>query len=437
MVHAFVVVDLGFGDAGKGTIVDALTRQFNAGLVVRSNGGSQAAHNVVVKGKHHTFSQFGSGTFWPDTKTLLMKHMLVNPLAMQKEADHLQTKGVENALKRVYVDERAWIVTPYHRALNRIRELARGDSRHGSCGCGIGETVADGLETADPITVWDLRNMLLFQEKLRIVKRRLVEHIAKIKDTVKDMDELSLRTWIREFGTFEVDPSSFIDRYETWAKSVKILNFSEVHKLLESEKIVVFEGAQGILIDGSYGFQPYTTFSTTTTYNALETLREFNIETSVARVGVTRSYMVRHGPGPFPTQDDVFGAGLPDNHNAMNAWQREFRIGVLDIPLLEYAIKATGGIDCLAITHLDRMITPRWPVCLSYDREIPFRRNPDYHHQELMTQFLTDCKPKIADIERDNLIPLLEKRLNASTLVTSSGPTELDKYFFRFYRTWA
>jgi adenylosuccinate synthase len=117
---------------------------------------------------------------------------------MQKEADHLKARGIDDAWDRMYVDERAWIVTPYHRALNRIRELARGSNRHGSCGCGIGETVIDGLDTADPLTVWDLRNMLLFQEKLRLIKHRLAQRLAAIKDTISAIDSLALPTWIRD-----------------------------------------------------------------------------------------------------------------------------------------------------------------------------------------------------------------------------------------------
>ncbi|TDB72357.1 adenylosuccinate synthetase, partial [Actinomadura sp. KC216] len=153
-----IVVDLGFGDAGKGTVVDHLCSTRPAFLggrpprppgergvatVVRFNGGAQAAHNVVLDdGRHHTFAQFGSGTFTPGVRTHLSRFMLVDPLALAAEADHLRALGVADALDRLTADRDALLTTPYHRAANRARETARGAARHGSCGMGIGETVA-------------------------------------------------------------------------------------------------------------------------------------------------------------------------------------------------------------------------------------------------------------------------------------------------------
>ena len=154
-----IVVDLGYGDAGKGTVVDWLcsrpgsgTRAPGLGLpgsrtVVRFNGGAQAAHNVVTPdGRHHTFAQFGSGTFTPGVRTHLSRFMLVDPLALAAEAAHLAAAGVADALDRLTVDRDALLTTPYHRAANRARELARGAGRHGSCGMGIGETARYALD---------------------------------------------------------------------------------------------------------------------------------------------------------------------------------------------------------------------------------------------------------------------------------------------------
>jgi hypothetical protein len=148
-----IVVDLGFGDAGKGTVVDWLCSRAGerrgAALprtVVRFNGGAQAAHNVVTPdGRHHAFAQFGSGMFTPGVRTHLSGFVLVDPLALAAEAAQLASAGVAGALDRLTVDRDALLTTPYHRAANRARERARGAARHGSCGMGIGETVSYAL----------------------------------------------------------------------------------------------------------------------------------------------------------------------------------------------------------------------------------------------------------------------------------------------------
>ena len=139
-----IVVDLGFGDAGKGLVTDALVRRDGAGLVVRYNGGAQAGHNVVTReGQHHTFAQFGAGSFVPGVRTFLAHPFVLHPTALLVEGDLLRARGVGDIFERLRVSERARVITPFHQAMNRLRELARGEARHGSCGVGVGETVQD------------------------------------------------------------------------------------------------------------------------------------------------------------------------------------------------------------------------------------------------------------------------------------------------------
>ena len=118
----YIVTGLGYGDEGKGSTVDFLARRGDATLVVRHNGGPQAGHNVVTSdGKHHTFSQFGAGTL-AGAETYLSEFMLINPGNMLREADHLVELGVSNPFDTMHVDLNARIVTPFHVALNRLRE---------------------------------------------------------------------------------------------------------------------------------------------------------------------------------------------------------------------------------------------------------------------------------------------------------------------------
>ncbi|HEY7215209.1 MAG TPA: adenylosuccinate synthetase, partial [Thermoanaerobaculia bacterium] len=138
-MRAFLLVDLGFGDAGKGLLTDFLVRRSGATVVVRYNGGAQAGHNVVTPdGRHHTFAQLGSGSFVAGVRTFLSRHVVVHPTALLAEAAALRAKGVGDALDRVRLSERALVITPFHQAAGRLRELARGAARHGSCGVGVG-----------------------------------------------------------------------------------------------------------------------------------------------------------------------------------------------------------------------------------------------------------------------------------------------------------
>ncbi len=172
MNQVFLTVDLGYGDGGKGTIVDYLTRAHDAHTVVRYNGGAQAGHRVVTTdGRDHVFAQWGSGTL-AGAATHLGPWMLVDPLAMVPEADHLRSLGVADVWERITLDRRALIITPYQRAANRLQELARGAGRHGSCGMGIGETVLDALNhEAFALRAGDLRTPDVLRAKLRDLRR--------------------------------------------------------------------------------------------------------------------------------------------------------------------------------------------------------------------------------------------------------------------------
>src|SRR3954471_16685245 len=126
-MRAIVIVDLGFGDAGKGLLTDYLVRRTGARMVVRYNGGAQAGHNVVAPdGRHHTFAQFGSGTFVPGVRTFLSRDVVVHPSALPREELALRSAGVTDGFERLSISADALVITPYHQALGRMRELARG-----------------------------------------------------------------------------------------------------------------------------------------------------------------------------------------------------------------------------------------------------------------------------------------------------------------------
>src|SRR5205814_2425812 len=185
--HAIIVVDLAFGDCGKGTIVDFLARRHDAHTVVRFNGGAQAGHNVVTPdARHHTFSQFGSATFLPGVRTVLTRFMLIEPYALLREAAHLSELKVTDALDRLLIDGRCPVITPAHQAANRLRELARGGAAHGTCGVGFGESVQDSLARPEALLyARDLNDQALVARKLLglcdLKARQLTDAIAQLK----------------------------------------------------------------------------------------------------------------------------------------------------------------------------------------------------------------------------------------------------------------
>src|SRR5690349_24164707 len=121
MTQHVAVVDLGYGDAGKGTIVDWLCANESVEAVIRFNGGAQAGHNVVTPdGRHHTFSQFGSGAFNPHVKTYLSRHVVIHPTALLIEGDILEAKRVQDPFSRLRLSDQALVITPFHQAANRI-----------------------------------------------------------------------------------------------------------------------------------------------------------------------------------------------------------------------------------------------------------------------------------------------------------------------------
>ena len=367
-----IVVDLGYGDAGKGTVVDRLCvpRPDAAPVtaVIRFNGGAQAAHNVVTTdGRHHTFAQFGSGTF-SGVPTHLSRLMLVDPLALATEARHLASLGVPDPLALLTVDRRARLTTPYHAAANRARERARGTARHGSCGMGIGETAAYALaHPADAPTAGDCTSRTALRRKLTLLRDRLTAAV----------------------GPLDAPPvDACLDAFTAFADHVTLVDETHLPGLLRRGP-AVFEGAQGVLLDEGHGFHPYTTWSTTTFDGAETLLAEAGRPHTALRLGVVRTYTTRHGPGPLVTEDPALAAALPEPHNGHGRWQGAFRAGHFDVPAHPYALAACGGVDALAVTHLDAPArhralrlahgyrTPDGPM-----DHIPAARPGDLRHQQ-------------------------------------------------------
>ncbi|MFJ6677471.1 adenylosuccinate synthetase [Actinosynnema sp. NPDC091369] len=393
-----IVVGLGFGDEGKGAVVDALCHDGPVTSVVRFNGGAQAAHNVVVGDRHHTFSQFGSGTL-AGVPTHLSRHVLVEPIALAGESRELAQLGVTDPLRLLSVDADALLTTPIHVAANRAREDARGHARHGSCGKGIGETAWYGLLADSGAAPGD------------VVEGQTVLGAPGAPPTVGDCAHPAvLRAKLDALARFYAPligdgPSvdDLVALYRDFAGAVRVTTGDEVGRLADRGRLV-FEGAQGVLLDQWRGFHPHTTWSTVTPDNARALLGHRHATV----IGVTRTYQTRHGAGPFPTEDHRVLARFPERHNDTGRYQGAWRAGHLDAVLLRYAIDACGGVDALAATHLD---AHDLKVATAYDRPLP---DTD------LTAFLTRRTPTLVDLP--DPVTWLEAHLGVPVAITGAGP---------------
>jgi adenylosuccinate synthase len=231
-----------------------------------------------------------------------------------------------------------------------------------------------------------------------------------------------------ELGPLEAPPVADVcDAYRAFADRVALVDGGYLGRLLRTGP-VVFEGAQGVLLDEWRGFHPYTTWSTTTFANA-ETLLAEAGDTAL-RLGVVRCYLTRHGPGPFVTQDPTLEVLEP--HNQYGAWQGAFRTGHFDAVALRYAVEVSAGVDAVALTHLDAAARHPLRLCRSYQVDgQPLRRiipgpERDLEWQERLTAMLLRARPVYEDPGPD-WPGLVEDMLGAPVVLRSYGPTVADK----------
>lgn len=445
MSDTYFVIGLGYGDEGKGTIVDFLTRETNSKTIVRYNGGPQAAHCVVRKGITHCFSQFGSGTFVPGTRTCLSKYVLVNPLSLENEQKALEKKGVKDAYQRLNIDLECLVVTPMHKILGQMQELSRGKNRNGSCGMGVGEAVSDSkIWGKMALRISDLLDEEALYYKLDFLWRVKLDQSEQIADQNPFNKEIQEKhSLIKQENSIEY----LVKEYCNFIENNNINLEKDSHKKIQ--KPAIYEGAQGVLLDVNYGFWPHVTKTNTTFENANKLANGNNIK----KIGVIRSYSTRHGAGPFVSEDEILSEMIPDINNKTNKWQGEFRIGWLDIPAINYALEVIGGVDTIAVTNLDRIAGLNGiKACVAYEyagkdniddffdyeiqsnkkiiHKIKVQKNPTRYRQHLLGKHLDKCKPVYLNFEAcKKYLNFLESEEGLSTPISiiSFGPEAEDK----------
>ena len=462
---AIIVADLGYGDSGKGGAIDTLAATYQAHTVVRYNGGAQAGHTVVTPdGAVHTFAQFGSGTFIPGVATYLSKHFYFDPLALLNEEEHLRGAGVHDAYARLFVDKRALLLTPFARAANRLSEILRGEERHGSCGMGVGVTVHySSLHPQDALCVGDVEDETELLRKLTLQQQTLHAEFLEHAAAFAELGGVAKEEW-----NLLCDNSASLYIYSHFiaiCKKFRLVDKASVAKLFQKKGVVLFEGAQGVLLDQDSGFHPYTTWSDTTFTQAEQILDEFNFAGKRIKLGVLRAYATRHGTGPFVSESNALTLQLPDTHNLTNAWQHMFRVGWFDAVTARYALAVVGGVDALVITNIDRIFSIKeWRIAHAYlakkqflyedefftltegDKrgttiiDIKLTRGVGLPHQEKLTKQLFSLSPLYRVTELDptssamkngthKIFTEIESELNAQIALISFGPTRNDKFW--------
>jgi adenylosuccinate synthase len=414
MKRAIITVGLGFGDEGKGATVDYLTRKFEADLVVRYCGGSQAGHNVQLPdGRRHTFSQFGAGTLAAapnHPRTYLGPNVIIDPLALAREARHLADLGVRDPGRLLTIHPRCLVATPWHQTMNRLRELSRGEAKHGSCGQGVGEARSYWLKHGDDaVFAADVRQLDVLRHKLELQRQRT---LLELQDCIDRIDAATLH----EFDLWERNAEAV-----AWDLHQALPGGLVIGAAVPAFRAAIFEGAQGVLLDEYAGFHPYTTWNTVTPHHAWELIQSLDIE-AVAVLGITRAYTTRHGEGPLPTFSAELTARLQDVGNPWNRWQGSLRCGWLDLPLLRYAAAVAGPLDGIVVNHLDQVRATEWQVCEAY-RNAALTRSaaPQLAWQSRLTQELRRAEPRLSPATSDRIVRSLSEL--APVVLTSTGPT--------------
>lgn len=348
----YVVLGLGFGDEGKGLTTDYLCLNAKRGIVIRYNGGHQAGHTVVNgNGDRHVFSNFGSGSF-RKIPTYWSSFCTFSPIFFLEELDILPVEPI------IYIDKQCPVTTHYDVLYNRAVESSRGKNRHGSCGVGFGATIDRSKTPSLKLTFEDLFNADVCISKMEAIKLYYKDKINT--ETVYDFEL---------FDHYNEDIKFFdsIQKLKELIGSEKII-LTEEREIFSKESLwetYIFEGAQGIMLDIDTGLKPYVTKSNTTSKQALEILKRQNTNFDIDIFYVTRAYLTRHGAGPF--RDSEPRLKLKNNQfetNKYNDFQKEFKIGYLDVDIINHAIKEDEKFSKdlrknIIITCLDQLIGNR------------------------------------------------------------------------------
>ena len=343
-----VILGAQWGDEGKGKIVDVLSERFS--VVARYAGGHNAGHTVIIKGRKFVLQLIPCGVLRPECKGVIGNGVVFDPAAFLSEVKKLKEAGLP-VEKQLFVSNRAQVILPYHRMIELAAETAPGRTKIGTTRRGIGPAYEDKVHR-NGLRVVDLLNPALL--------RTHIKNACDEKNTIAHA----------LFGTEPLDPKEMYEDYARMAEQVA--PFVTDTAVLLNEELdrggnVMFEGAQGALLDIDHGTYPFVTSSSATAGGAVTGtgVPPTRIDTVI---GVTKAYVTRVGEGPFPTEIHDSSADLlrarGQEYGAVTGRPR--RCGWLDLPLLRYS-NMINGTEWLVVTKMDVMDEcEEIPVCTHY-----------------------------------------------------------------------
>jgi adenylosuccinate synthase len=344
--RARIVIDLGFGDGGKGLVVDHIAEwNFGEALVVRFSGGQQCGHTVIdPEGKKHIFSSYGSGTL-AGCSTFCTEDTTMYLPALIKEYNILVE--LADRTPNLTYHPLAMVTTPYDVAYNRAKE-EQAASKNGSCGMGVGATMKRSIETPHKLYVQDFLYLPLFMEKMDAINTYYAKLVRQNVNLYSAYHE-HLR---------DILPV-FMDALQKLGAGNPYFSVKQNVARLRPGGDVIFEGSQGVMLDMDHGAFPNVTYANTTSKNAFKYVDRWGLDPEMYYV--TRCYTTRHGIGWMPNEKEI---ELVNNHeeiNVHNRWQEDFRKGEMSYEMLNHAIRTDSchhGIHkpkkCLVVTCLDQ-----------------------------------------------------------------------------------
>ena len=333
-MNNLAVVGAQWGDEGKGKVVDLIAPHF--AVVVRFQGGPNAGHTVVFGGQTHALHHIPSGIFHDDVRCLVGAGALVDPGRLIEELDGLLEAGVEPR-GRLLISGKAHVILPLHRALDAAMEARLGTSAIGTTRRGIGPAYAAKVQR------WGIRLGDLADAG------RVARELARALDS-------GIADWCRSLGADVPEPAEAARLAEAWWQRLAPVTGNvtrELHEALAADRPILFEGAQGALLDVDHGTYPFVT-SSSTVAGGIPASLGIAPRAVEAVLGVVKAYATRVGAGPFPTEDTGrLGDALREAGREYGTTTgRPRRCGWFDAPAARYAV-AINGLDALAVTKFD------------------------------------------------------------------------------------
>jgi len=346
---ACIVLGAQWGDEGKGKMTDYLAEK--AGVVVRYQGGNNAGHTVEVGDKQYKLHLIPSGILYKNKLNVIGNGVVLDPKALFEEMGYLKELGVEITPNNLVISDRTQLIMPYHKILDGIKERARGKKDIGTTGKGIGPCYTDKMERSG-IRVCDLMHKEVFAEKLR--------------DNIEDKNNIINKIYGEEELNFDAIYNEYMGYAQKMKPFVKETSVIVYDKIKEGEE-VLFEGAQGTLLDIDYGTYPYVT-SSNTIAGGVCIGAGIGPTMITNAVGIAKAYTTRVGKGPFPTElSDETGEWIREKgHEYGVTTGRARRCGWLDLVILKTAARVSG-LTSFAVTKIDTLAgLEKLKVCVGY-----------------------------------------------------------------------